>query len=86
MLTTLRAIGNSKGVLIPSAFLASCKIEDKIDIELQDGQIVIRPVRRTLREHWFAGAAQPGPTTQGDAKAEQAWADAPLANDGEWVW
>jgi antitoxin MazE len=56
MLTTMRRIGNSRGVLIPAAFLASCQIEDHVDMQLQDGQIVIKPVRRQLREGWFADA------------------------------
>ena len=46
MLTTMRRIGNSRGVLIPAAFLASCQIEDQVDMQLQDGHIVIKPVRR----------------------------------------
>ena len=53
MLTTLRQIGNSRGVLIPVAFLASCRIEDQVDMQLQDGQIVIKPVSRKLREGCF---------------------------------
>ena len=85
MLTTLRSIGNSKGVLIPSAFLASCKIEGQVDMELQDGQIVIRPVTRAVRQGWFAlPAAKPVPPQE--AQSEQAWADAPLSDDDEWVW
>ena len=56
MLTTMRRIGNSRGVLIPAAFLASCQIEDQVDMQLQDGQIVIKPVRCQLREGWFADA------------------------------
>jgi antitoxin MazE len=85
MLTTLRSIGNSKGVLIPSAFLASCKIEGQVDMELQDGQIVIRPVTRAVRQGWFAqGAAKP--VSSQEAQAEQGWAEAPLSDDDEWVW
>ena len=53
MLTTLRQIGNSRGILIPVAFLASCQIEDQVDMQLQDGQIVIKPVKRKLRDGWF---------------------------------
>ena len=59
MLTSLRQIGNSRGVLIPAAFLSSCQIEDQVDMQLQDGQIVIKPVRRKLRDGWFVDAAAP---------------------------
>jgi antitoxin component of MazEF toxin-antitoxin module len=31
MLTSVRQIGNFRGVLIPAAFLASCHIEDQVE-------------------------------------------------------
>ncbi len=87
MLTSMRQIGNSRGVLIPAAFLASCQIEDQVDIQLQDGQIVIKPVRRKLRDGWFeqASAASNDVTAQEKIEALQ-WSDAYLADDSEWVW
>ena len=92
MLTAVRKVGNSRGVLIPAAFLASCQIEDQVDMQLQDGQIVIRPVKRQLREGWFT--PQPAPTaatqpeTSPDEAAEsQAWdAATSTFDDSEWVW
>lgn len=87
MLTSMRKIGNSRGVLIPAAFLASCQIEDQVDMQLQDGQIVIKPVRRKLRDGWFAQAAAPAKTAMDQEKVEaQDWSDAPVADDSEWVW
>ena len=87
MLTSMRQIGNSRGVLIPAAFLASCQIEDQVDIQLQDGQIVIKPVRRKLRDGWFdqSSAALNEVTAQEKIEALQ-WSDAALADDSEWVW
>ena len=85
MLTTLRKVGNSRGVLIPAAFLASCQIEDQVDMALQDGQIVIRPAKRPLREGWFdpsaAAAAHPE-----EAAEAQNWDNVTAADDSEWVW
>jgi antitoxin MazE len=87
MLTTMRQIGNSRGVLIPAAFLASCQIEEQVDMLLQDGQIVIKPVKRLLREGWFPPAAKSAkPASAKETADMQAWADAPLADDSEWVW
>jgi antitoxin MazE len=87
MLTTMRKIGNSRGVLIPAAFLASCQIEDQVDMLLQDGQIVIKPVKRLLRDGWFTQAAASKTSAAELERADaQAWADAPLADDSEWVW
>lgn len=81
MQTTLRAIGNSRGILIPASFLASCRIEDKVDLELKDGQIIIRPVRTAVRAGWFDKAAATSVSA-----ADRQWADAPLSDDSEWVW
>ena len=87
MLTTMRQIGNSRGVLIPAAFLASCQIEEQVDMLLQDGQIVIKPVKRLLREGWFTQADKLAkPPSAKETVDMQAWADAPLADDSEWVW
>lgn len=87
MLTSMRQIGNSRGVLIPAAFLASCQIEDQVDMQLQDGQIVIKPVRRKLRDGWFVDSAAPLKAVLAQEKVEaQDWSDVPLADDSEWVW
>ncbi len=87
MLTTIRQIGNSRGVLIPAAFLVSCQIEDQVDMELQDGQIVIKPVRRKLRDGWFDDAAAPSNAVFAQEMAEaQDWSGASAADDREWVW
>ena len=72
MLTTLRQTGNSRGILIPVAFLASCQIEDQVDMQLQDGQIVIKPVRRKLRDGWFGSPVSGAALTQELAQA-QVW-------------
>ncbi len=85
MLTTMRKVGNSRGVLIPAAFLVSCRIEDQVDMQLQDGQIVIKPVSRKLREGWFVQSASE-PTPSKVVADEQAWDALPGVVDSEWVW
>lgn len=90
MLTTLRQIGNSKGVLIPAAFLASCKIEDAVDMQLKNGQIIIKPVISKPRVGWFDDVANAPVLSkaarQAEAKALQDWANPALTDDSEWVW
>ena len=87
MLTTVRQIGNSRGVLIPAAFLASCRIEDQVDMQLQDGQIVIRPVKPALRQDWFEPPqAVPAAELAQQQEEVQAWDNLPAADDSEWVW
>lgn len=53
MNTTIRTIGNSRGVIIPSSFLKACDMRDMVTMECIDGSIVITPVREH-RQQWFA--------------------------------
>ena len=87
MLTSLRAIGNSRGVLIPAAFLSSCQMEGEVDMQLLDGQIILRPVHRAPREGWFDNAK----TLKAEAASVELadWAALPPAQEGddaEWAW
>jgi antitoxin MazE len=78
MRSTIRKIGNSRGVLIPAALLAECGISDQINLRVEGKCIVIEPIRGT-REGWF-------PTPLPDADTDF-WADLPADADCEdWVW
>lgn len=78
MRTTLRKIGNSRGVLIPAALLAECGIASEIEMRLESGRIVIEPAS-PARAGWFDGYR---------AEADNdAWDGLPPAADGgEWEW
>lgn len=53
MRTKLVAIGNSKGIRIPSSVLKQCGIENEIDMIIQDQKVIIHPVKRKhVREGW----------------------------------
>ena len=72
---------------IQAAFPASCQIEEQVDMQWQDGQIVIKPVERKLRAGWFEPAPQPATAVLAQERAEaQDWSDASIADDSEWVW
>ena len=90
MLTTLRQIGNSRGVLIPAAFLQSCQIENQVDMSLQDGTIIIKPFKKTPREGWFSQSIEAKKSSSAAVLLEladsQSWAQAPLATDNDWQW
>ena len=79
MKSSLRKIGNSRGVLIPAALLAACAIEDEIDIRIDRGRIVITPVKAP-RAGWFDDYSETA-----DAEAHD-WAESDLAEDSEWAW
>jgi antitoxin MazE len=54
MKSTLRKIGNSRGILIPASFLAACEIDNEIELRLDGNRIVIEPLRAP-RAGWFEG-------------------------------
>ena len=54
MLTSLRKIGNSRGLIIPSAFLEQLQIVNEVELILQDGVLLLKPVT-PLRQGWFEG-------------------------------
>ena len=45
-------IGNSKGIRIPKAILEQCRIEREIDLQIQDGKIILAPRKALPREGW----------------------------------
>jgi antitoxin MazE len=45
-------IGNSKGIKIPKAILERCHIEKEVVLEVEDDNIIIKPVKKEPRENW----------------------------------
>ncbi|MGZ3754924.1 MAG: AbrB/MazE/SpoVT family DNA-binding domain-containing protein [Mucilaginibacter sp.] len=52
MQSTIRNIGNSKGVIIPQNILKQCFIKDDITIEVKDNKIIISPAHEQKRAGW----------------------------------
>jgi antitoxin MazE len=79
MKSTLRKIGNSRGILIPASFLAACEIDNEIELRLDGNRIVIEPVRAP-RDGWFEGYQR-----QADGNA---WSElvATEIEEAEWQW
>ena len=50
-------IGNSRGIRIPAALLKQCGIGNKVELEVTQNQIVIKPVS-TPRQGWAAAFAR----------------------------
>jgi antitoxin component of MazEF toxin-antitoxin module len=53
MQTKIRAVGNSKGIIIPANFLEQTGIIDSVDIGVNNKSIVITPTKKQLRVGWF---------------------------------
>jgi antitoxin MazE len=78
MRTSLRKVGNSRGVIIPAALLAACEMANEVDIRLEGKSLVIVPVH-TPRAGWFTGY-------QAEADVEPL-AALPIDDASEeWVW
>ena len=87
MLTTVRQIGNSRGVLIPAAFLALCQIEDRVDMQFENGAIIIKPIKQALRVGWFASNTPSSlEAIQGEIGTALDWDGAGASDGGEWQW
>jgi antitoxin MazE len=82
MEVAVRKMGNSQGVLIPKPILAQVGLEGTADLQVRDGVIEIRPIRRNPREGWADDARR---------LAEQAddapvWPEVSNAGDDDLVW
>jgi len=54
MRAALRRLGNSSGVIIPKSLLdeAGVSAGDAVDMTLEDGRIILAPIRRRARAGW----------------------------------
>ena len=52
MQVAIRKMGNSQGVLIPKPVLQQLGLADTADMQVKDGVIEIRPIKRNPREGW----------------------------------
>ncbi len=82
--TRIVRIGNSQGIRIPKPLLEQAGIGDRVELEVHDGRISIRPARR-VRAGWdecFAKMATAGDDRllDGAQPAATAW------DQEEWEW
>ena len=82
MQVTIRKMGNSQGVLIPKPILQQLRLEGTADLQVRDGVIEIRPVRRNPREGWADDARRIA--AQGDDAL--VWPEIPNVGDSELKW
>jgi antitoxin MazE len=51
MKTRLIRIGNSRGIRIPRIFLEQCHLRDEVQLEVVNGYLIVRPMKK-LRSGW----------------------------------
>lgn len=86
MQTSLRKMGNSTGAIIPKAFLDELGLASgaKIDLRLEDGKVILEPVKRKVRDGWEEGAK--ALAAAGMTEEEREWGRMPHHFDDEWEW
>lgn len=82
MQVAIRTMGNSKGVLIPKPILEQTGLRDLADLQVVDGVIEIRPLKRNPREGWATDSARIA-QQDGDALA---WPEFANENDASLQW
>ena len=82
MEVAIRKMGNSQGVLIPKPILAQVGLEGVADLQVRDGVIEIRPLRRNPRQGWAEDAERVA--REGDDAL--VWPELANADDAELAW
>jgi antitoxin MazE len=82
MEVAIRKMGNSQGVLIPKPLLAQVGLEGTADLQVRNGVIEIRPVRRNPREGWAEDAERLA--NSGDSAL--VWPEFSNELDDDWAW
>ncbi len=80
--TRIVRIGNSQGIRIPKVLLEQAGIADQVELEVQDGQISVRP-SRTARAGWaarFQAMSEAGDDALLDEGPGSRW------DEQEWEW
>ncbi|MEE0133083.1 MAG: AbrB/MazE/SpoVT family DNA-binding domain-containing protein [Treponema sp.] len=80
MIVSVVSIGNSRGIRLPKMVLESLAIKDKVEMEVTETSIVLKPLQEAPRQGWQNAFAQMH--LQGDDMLE----DIPAGEDFEWEW
>jgi len=82
MVTGIRRIGNSRGVIIAKPLLEEAGLEEEAEIVVERGAIVLRRPRRNPREGWAEASRRIAET--GDDKL--VWPEFGNQDDGDLEW
>ncbi len=83
MRTVIRKIGNSQGVLIPKPMLVEAGLNTDVDISVEKGTIVLRPIRDHQPRAGWADAACEIAAQGADALV---WPEFANAEDAALLW
>ncbi len=86
MPTSIRKIGNSRGVILPKPALEALGVAEggAVEFVYEPGKISIVPARRAVREGWEEDARRIA--AAGLTEEEREWLDADLTSDTDDEW
>lgn len=83
--STLRKTGNSIGLTLPKAIVDQLGLETgaKVELRVENGELIARPARRKVREGWEEAAKQVA--AEGLSDEDRAWLefDDPIDGDAD---
>ena len=82
MKVAIRKMANSQGVLIPKPILVQLGLEGTADLQVHNGVIEIRPIKRNPREGWTEDARR----LAQDEDGALVWPEFPNQGDEGLVW
>jgi antitoxin MazE len=82
MITQIRRVGNSRGIIIPKPMLEEAGLEEQAEIALERGAIVLRKPRRDPRQGWAEASRKVAEA--GDDKL--IWPEFGNQGDGDLEW
>jgi len=84
MKTRIVRIGNSRGIRLPKAMLEQCGLQDEVDLSVEEGRLVIRPLEKP-RAGW--GEASMGMAERGDdSLLDEEYLGPTEWDETEWEW
>ncbi len=78
MKVALVQVGNSRGIRLPKAVLDQCEFANDAELTVEDGRIVLTPIKAPRNGWAEAFAAEPALEL---SEEEQDWLDAPLTDE-----
>lgn len=84
MRAAIRRMGNSAAILLPKPVLAHLHVSagDVLDLDLQEGRVVLSPAQRHPREGWAEAAKTLADADEGQLE----WPELQNADDDDWAW
>jgi antitoxin MazE len=78
----IRAIGNSKGVVIPKIILEQSGIQEMVEMSVDGEKIILSKPKNAIRERW----AQDAESLVKAGEDKLVLGDFANQEDGDWVW